>query len=156
MSSDSLKRSLDDGDEASDSPHTEPRSVRQRVSEQPEEGPVEWKQCAALLREALEAMPFGDAPPADMSSGSVHTAMSVAQLLTCGDKLHRPDANGPRPSEEVIKRWMSHTLTGLATANRSHTATALRSVADAIEASPPDASLLPSHLLVRYGPSALT
>ena len=79
MSSDSLKRSLDDGDEASDSPHTEPRSVRQRVSE---EGPVEWKQCAALLREALEAMPFGDAPPADMSSGSVHTAMSVAQLLT--------------------------------------------------------------------------
>ena len=77
----------------------------------------------------------------------------MGQLLTWGDKLQARDS--PKPSEEILLRWASHTLTRLAATNRSRTEAALRAVAESIEASPPVACLLPPQLLLRYGPSAI-
>ena len=135
------------------SPRSEHRSVRQRVGDEADDASSPWARCASVLRIALEAMPYGDSPPAEVSNGKLQGSLSVAQLLTWGDKLQAGDS--PKPSEEILLRWASHTLTTLATANRSRTAAALRAVADSVEASPPDACQLPPRLLLRYGPSAL-
>jgi hypothetical protein len=132
------------------SPRSDHRSVRPRLGD---DASSPWARCASVLRIALEAMPYGDAPPAEVSNGKVTGGLSVGQLLNWGDKLQAGDS--PKPSEEVLLRWSSHTLNTLAAANRSRTAVALRAVADSIEASPPDACLLPPRLLLRYGPSAL-
>ena len=135
------------------SPRSEHRSVRQRVGDEADDASSPWARCASVLRIALDAMPYGDSPPAEVSNGKLQGSLSVAQLLTWGDKLQAGDS--PKPSEEILLRWASHTLTTLATANRSRTAAALRAVADSVEASPPDACQLPPRLLLRYGPSAL-
>lgn len=136
------------------SPRSDRRSVvRQRVGDEADDASSPWDRCASVLRTALEAMPYGDAPPAEVSNGKLQGSLSVGQLLSWGDKLQAGDS--PKPPEEILQRWASHTLTTLAAANRSHTAAALRAVADSIEASPPDACLLPPRLLLRYGPSAL-
>ena len=125
----------------------------QRVGDGADDASSPWARCAPILRIALEAMPYGDAPPAEVSDGKLSGPLSVGQLLVWGDKLQADD--GPKPPEEILLRWASHTLTTLAAVNRSCTAAAVRAVADSLEASPPDACLLPPQLLLRYGPSAL-
>ena len=130
------------------------RSVRQRLGDEDDDASSPWARCASVLRTALETVPYGDAPPAEVLNGKLQSeGLSVAQLLTTGDKLQARD--GPKPEEEILLRWASHTLTRLAATNRSRTDAALRAVAESIEASPPAACLLPPQLLLRYGPSAI-
>ena len=130
------------------------RSVRQRLGDEDDDASSPWARCASVLRTALETVPYGDAPPAEVLNGKLQSeGLSVGQLLTWGDKLQARDS--PKPEEEILLRWASHTLTRLAATNRSRTDAALRAVAESIEASPPAACLLPPQLLLRYGPSAI-
>ena len=137
------------------SPHTEPRSIRQRVGAAEDEGTASevLVQCTDILRSALDVVPFGDSDPADMSGSTLKTPLSGAQLLFGVNRLYHED--DPKPSEETVFRWTAETLTAIAAVNRARTTAAVQALADVVKELQPDTRRLPSPLLLRHGPAAL-